>query len=144
MSIGERGTEMAERVYVKPRIEKLGVKVGDDVAVIGVRDPAFRAELRAAGARTVREGTGLPLVFVQADDQAALRRVKSAARMIAPDGALWLVTPRGVRAVTEADALAAGKAAGLTDVKVVRFSDTHTAHKFVIPLAKRDRRYRKG
>lgn len=55
----------------------------------------------------------------------------------ASDGALWLVTPRGVSAVTEADALAAGRAAGLTDVKVVRFSDTHTAHKFVVPRANR-------
>jgi hypothetical protein len=31
----------------------------------------------------------------------------------------------------------AGKAAGLVDVKVARFSDTHTAEKFVIPV--RDR-----
>ncbi|MFL6248779.1 MAG: hypothetical protein ACJ74H_22330 [Thermoanaerobaculia bacterium] len=33
--------------------------------------------------------------------------------------------------------IAAGKAAGLVDVKVVRFSDTHTAEKFVIPLKSR-------
>jgi hypothetical protein len=33
--------------------------------------------------------------------------------------------------------LAAGKQAGLVDVKVVSFSDTHTAEKFVIPVAKR-------
>ena len=29
--------------------------------------------------------------------------------------------------------LAAGRAAGLTDVKVARFSETHTALKFVVP-----------
>jgi len=33
--------------------------------------------------------------------------------------------------------MAAGKHAGLVDVKVVSFSDTHTAEKFVIPVAKR-------
>jgi glycerate-2-kinase len=33
--------------------------------------------------------------------------------------------------------LAAGKAAGLVDVKVVGFSTTHTAEKFVIPKAAR-------
>ena len=33
--------------------------------------------------------------------------------------------------------MAAGKAAGLVDVKVVAFSATHTAEKFVIPVAKR-------
>jgi hypothetical protein len=32
----------------------------------------------------------------------------------------------------------AGKTAGLVDVKVVRFSDTHTAEKYVIPV--KDRR----
>jgi hypothetical protein len=31
----------------------------------------------------------------------------------------------------------AGKDAGLVDVKVVRFSDTHTAEKFVIPVTAR-------
>jgi hypothetical protein len=33
--------------------------------------------------------------------------------------------------------MAAGKAAGLVDVKVVRFSETHTAEKFVIPKSRR-------
>jgi hypothetical protein len=33
--------------------------------------------------------------------------------------------------------MAAGKAAGLVDVKVVRFSETHTAEKFVRPVATR-------
>jgi hypothetical protein len=33
--------------------------------------------------------------------------------------------------------MAAGKTAGLVDVKVVSFSETHTAEKFVIP--RRDR-----
>ena len=33
--------------------------------------------------------------------------------------------------------MAAGKRAGLVDVKVVSFSDTLTAEKFVIPVAKR-------
>ena len=33
--------------------------------------------------------------------------------------------------------MAAGKRAGLVDVKVVSFSETLTAEKFVIPVAKR-------
>jgi hypothetical protein len=42
-----------------------------------------------------------------------------------------------VKTITEGDVMAAGKAAGLVDVKVVRFSETHTAEKFVIPVALR-------
>jgi len=51
-----------------------------------------------------------------------------------------VVALRGSTDVRESEVLSAGKSAGLVDVKVVRFSDTHTAHKFVIPLAERKRR----
>ena len=39
--------------------------------------------------------------------------------------------------VTEAESMTAGKAAGLVDVKVVKFSETHTAEKMVIRVARR-------
>jgi hypothetical protein len=45
--------------------------------------------------------------------------------------------PKGSDAISERDVMTAGKAAGLVDVKVVRFSDTHTAEKYVIPAGKR-------
>jgi hypothetical protein len=55
-----------------------------------------------------------------------------------PAGALWLVRPKGKDTpVTEGATRAAALAAGLVDVKVAAFSATHTAEKFVIPLAKR-------
>jgi len=39
--------------------------------------------------------------------------------------------------VTESQVREAAKASGLVDVKVVSFSDRHTAEKLVIPLARR-------
>ena len=48
-----------------------------------------------------------------------------------------MIRPKGTKAITEAATMAAGKAAGLVDVKVVKFSETHTAEKFVIPVAAR-------
>ena len=53
------------------------------------------------------------------------------------DGGIWVVAPKGGREPREAQVLAAGKAAGLVDVKVARFSETHTAHRFVIPRGER-------
>ena len=44
---------------------------------------------------------------------------------------------QGSGAIGEGDVLSAGRAAGLKDVKVVRFSATHTALKFVIPISQR-------
>ena len=58
-------------------------------------------------------------------------------KQIEPDGAVWVVRPKGSPDITEAETMAAGKRAGLVDVKVVSFSETHTAEKFVIPVAKR-------
>ena len=53
------------------------------------------------------------------------------------NGALWVIRPKGRPEISEKAVMAAGKAAGLVDVKVVSFSPTHTAEKFVIPLSQR-------
>jgi len=50
---------------------------------------------------------------------------------------LWVVRPKGTADISDADVIAAGRKAGLVDVKVVRFSETHSAEKLVVPLAKR-------
>ncbi|HEY3248111.1 MAG TPA: hypothetical protein VGK88_07470 [bacterium] len=139
-ALGPQAARWADRIlHPKSRIDKLGVRPGQRVAVLGVTDRGFLGELRAVAGRTApgRAGMDAAHVFLQADSQVDLRRLGRAARMIAPDGAVWLITPRAVRSVTEAHALAAGRSAGLTDVKVVRFSDTQTAHKFVIPRSAR-------
>jgi hypothetical protein len=54
-----------------------------------------------------------------------------------PDGAIWVVYPKGVTAIREIEVLNAGREAGLKDVKVASFSPTHTALKFVVPIEKR-------
>ena len=51
--------------------------------------------------------------------------------------AIWIVYPKGQRHIREADVMRAGKAAGFTDNKICRFSETHTALRFVIPVARR-------
>jgi len=47
------------------------------------------------------------------------------------------VYPKGLKSITETEVIGAGRKAGLKDVKVVGFSTTHTALKFVIPVEKR-------
>lgn len=39
--------------------------------------------------------------------------------------------------IKESDVFAAGRESGLVDVKVVRFSESHTGIKLVIPVARR-------
>ena len=52
-------------------------------------------------------------------------------------GTMWMIRPKGRREITDGDVISAARAAALVDVKVVRFSETHSAEKFVIPKDKR-------
>ncbi len=126
-------------LHPKSLIDKLGVKPGDRVATPGVGDADFLRQLRSRTDAVARGRTprGLDAIFLQADRTSALDRLRPLRAAVKPAGAIWVVAPKGTAAITEADVLAAGKRAGLVDVKVVRFSDTHTAHKFVIPKAQR-------
>jgi hypothetical protein len=53
---------------------------------------------------------------------------------LGPQAAKWA---EKIKKPRSRESMAAGKAAGLVDVKVVSFSETHTAEKFVVPVAKR-------
>ncbi len=65
--------------------------------------------------------------------EADLSRLEKLKGSLKPNGALWIVRPKGRPEISERATMAAGKAAGLVDVKIVGFSATHTAEKFVIP-----------
>jgi hypothetical protein len=122
----------------KSRIDKIGVKPGQRVSVVDVPDRGFVNELKASGADvSERLRKDNDAVFVGVESGAALRQFARLARSLAPAGALWAIRRKGVADASEALTMAAGKAAGLVDVKVVRFSETHTAEKFVIPKSKR-------
>jgi hypothetical protein len=77
------------------------------------------------------------MILLGADNLKALARVKSLPGAIQKAGAIWIIYPKGQSHIREADVRAAGISAGLTDNKVCRFSETHTALRFVIPLARR-------
>jgi len=123
----------------KSLVEKLGLKPGSRVATVGIADDAFAADLRRAGATvTTRPGaTPNDIIFFAVDTPKDLDRFVSLQRSLAPDGALWSIRPKGRAEISESIVMAAGKAAGLVDVKVARFSDSHTAEKFVRPRAAR-------
>jgi hypothetical protein len=123
----------------KSVVDKLGVKPGLRVAIVGITDDAFIEDVRRAGAIvTSRPGAAAHDIIVFAVNTAKdLDRFVSLQRSLAADGALWSVRPKGRADISESLVMAAGKAAGLVDVKVARFSETHTAEKFVRPKNRR-------
>lgn len=137
--LGDAAIKWADRIRNPPRrIDKLGVKQGQRVLLVGLRDATLREELETCGATVLTRGTeAADAIFIAANDRADLDRLGTMQKFLARDGAIWVVRPKGSAAISESDVMKAGKAAGLVDVKVVRFSDTHTAEKFVIPVARR-------
>lgn len=122
----------------KSRVEKLGVTPGARVSMAGVADAAFVDELRAAGADvSTRVRRGSDQIYVAVESAKDLARFAALLPSLAPAGAIWAIRRKGLADASEAATMAAGKAAGLVDVKVARFSGTHTAEKFVRPVASR-------
>lgn len=125
-------------LHPRTRAQKLGVKPGARVSLVGVRDASLSGELEAVGADVSRRARKeSDAVFLQVDDAAGLAGIAKARESLADAGALWIVSPRGALGLKDTDVMRVAKAAGLVDVKVVRFSETHTANKFVVPKAKR-------
>lgn len=138
--LGQAGAKWADKITNPPTLmDKLGLKAGQKVAVLGFDDVFAKDVEVVTGVKPSRRlGRGFDVVFLAANDRKALDRFSALRNAIVPDGAVWTVRLKGSKRISENDVLSAGRAAGLYDVKVVRFSDTHTAEKFVIP--KKDRR----
>jgi hypothetical protein len=146
--LGPDAAKWADKIR-NPRglMEKLGVKPGMRVVVLGVEDAGFLAEIsgRIGPPVTTVDRGGADLVFYEADRMSDLGRLVELREAIIPVGAVWVVSPKGksMLAVPEAervrdvDVMSAAREAGLVDTKVVAFSATRTALKLVIPKAQR-------
>jgi len=131
-----------EFVSNRSRLDKLGVKPGAKVAIVGVDDPDFLKELRQRTSDITRGRPRGPcdLVFMSADTRTDLRRINRVKSWIEPSGAVWVVRPKGGRSeLRDTDVIQAGLDAGLVDNKIASFSDTHGAMRLVYRLKDRPR-----
>ena len=128
--------------YPKSRIDKLGVKPGFRVAVVGLDDASFLQELRERtnDVALQKPKVGSDLVFVAMSERKDLARLASLRKALKPAGAIWVVWPKGRKEFREDDVRAAGPGARLVDVKVVAFSETLSGLKMMIPVALRPKK----
>jgi hypothetical protein len=125
LELGKAAEKWADKILHPPsRLDKLGIKRGTKIQVIGPVDRDFLKEAKAGGA--VMDGSPADLVLFAANQAADLRRIPKPAAQ----AALWVIYPKGVEAIREIAVIEAGRTAGLKDTKVARFSDTHTALRF--------------
>jgi hypothetical protein len=138
--LGANAAKWCEKIlHPKTRLEKLGIKPNAAVSLIGSFAADFLGELHAQ-TKNVSNGkvaAGAEWIFFAADSAKDLSHVSKLAKSLKGAAALWIVYPKGQKQITENNVLAAGRKSGLKDVKVVGFSPTHTALKFVIPVESR-------
>jgi len=122
--LGKAAEKWAEKIRNPPsRLDKLGVKPGLKVQLIGRHDEDFRRELTERGAVVTKSKAELVFLAVKTKDEL----VELAYLTGTP---VWIIYPKGIQVITENDVISAGRAAGFADVKVCAFSPTHSALKF--------------
>ena len=135
LDLGVAAEKWAHKILHPPsRADKLGLKPGLSVRLAGEFEPAFLKELKDCSLETKGKADLVFHAAATADDLVRVEKLKS---WLKPGGALWVVYPKGVAAIREIQVLQAGRTAGLKDTKVASFSATHTALRFVVPLADR-------
>ena len=138
--VGPAAEKWREKIlHPKTRVQKLGVKTGTLVRLVGAFGLDFVKELKASKVEIVRANGSRVFenTFFAVDARSSLAALTRYARKMKGAEALWVVYPKGKKEITENDVLSTGRKAGLKDIKVVGFSSTHTALKFVLPVEKR-------
>jgi hypothetical protein len=138
--LGEQAEKWAHKIlHPKSTAEKLGIKPGSRISALRLSETEVLKDARKAAAafaddKPLRDSD---VVFFGADSASDLAGIKKVIPSLAINGALWIVYPKGRKEITELQVLNAGREAGLVDIKVVGYSATHTALKFVRPKSKR-------
>lgn len=132
-ALGEKAAVSWAEAIANPkgRLDKLGVKPGMRTAILGVADDALSTELAERGAAPIHDLTSLDILFYAADTGEELVRLGDLVPALAEKGAIWVVSRKGKAAtLKDVEVMAAAKAVGLVDNKVVGFSETLTALRF--------------
>lgn len=134
--LGDKVDRIAAKIRKPPTLfDKLGIKDGTAGHFVGT--PAWfgkQAEAMGLTEGYPRKPVDLLIVAAGSPDELDFDDWR---KRITEQGGVWVVYRKGGHGTRELDVIEAGRAAGLKDIKVVRFDDTHTALKFVVPLAQR-------
>jgi hypothetical protein len=142
LSLGDACEKWALKIASPPsRSKKLGMAPGVRVSLVALEDAELERELADAGALRVSSRAAADLVFFGVNAARDLDRLPALRARIEPHGALWVVRAKGKAAtVDEGEVRRRARDAGLVDVKVVSFSDTQSADKFVVPARDRPKK----
>src|SRR5262245_49982281 len=112
--LGAAATKWADKIKNPPsRLAKIGVKPDWRASALGVEDQSFIEELEGAVAQLSigRVLKASHAIFFGATKEAQLSRLEKLKASLTPDGALWVIRPKGNPDISERAVMAAGKAA---------------------------------
>lgn len=133
LDLGKSAQSWASAIENPPtRLDKLGIKAGTRVRVVGDLPDDFLAELAAAGVKQADEGFSVDVALLAIANDKSLNRLAELRELVRPAGAIWAVWRKGFKALSEDHVRAAALAQGLVDVKVARFDKSLSALKLVI------------
>ncbi len=138
--LGEQSAKWAHAIlHPKTTADKLGIKPGLILSAVHLPGDATMQDARktVAAFSNKKPLVNSDMIFFGATTASDLGGVKRLIPSLPANGAIWVVYPKGRKDITELQVLSAGRAAGLVDIKVVGYSATHTALKFVRPKDKR-------
>lgn len=137
--LGPKAEKWALKIrYPKSRLDKLGIKPGHKVTVLGVEDEDFWRELDRRDAEASRElAKDRDFIFLRVDSQEELERLGSLEPYMHRDGSIWVLWPKGQQHIKRDHIFTASKAVDLVDVKICSFSDELSGLKVMIPKARR-------
>ena len=119
-------------------IDKLNVKEGARVLLLGVTDAALLADIRTRTSDcSTRKRSKCDVILLGVESTADLLNIENCLALLATTGGVWVIYPKGQKHITATQVREAGLATGLVDNKVVSFSATHTGLRFVIRTAAR-------
>lgn len=96
--LGSQAAKWAERIRSpKSRLDKMGIRAGDLVSVVGIDDEGFQVELRASGARVSRGRVlkGSAAIVFGVDAMVDLDRLPDLRAKLLPAGGIWVVHRKG-------------------------------------------------
>jgi hypothetical protein len=138
--LGDQAEKWAHTIlHPKSTADKLGIKPGLTISALKLAGDATMNDARKVVASFADDKPlkNSDMIFLGATTASDLRGLKKLLASLAANGALWVIYPKGRKDITELQVLGAGRATGLLDIKVVSYSATHTALKFVRPKNER-------
>jgi hypothetical protein len=128
-------------------VDKLGIKPGQAVRVVGTGDKALLAQVRErVGRGLIRSGPADVVLYWPKTAEEITPTLAKLRRAIVPNGGIWVITAKrgqvsasGMGYLNQTDLIPLGLAAGLVDNKTCSVSDQESGMRFVIRAKDREK-----